>query len=212
MATERSEFNTLAGVTLIASALLFLLRAFLDFWAGPPPSTGNGILAWSTSNRIILSFANEAFFFAAMLLIPGIVAVYQTLASRRKAMATAGCGLFAVSIPVMVILDVVHGRLVYPIFGIHLHTPEAAELIVTIFYGGLHAVGIILGVATIILSIAMQGGIYGKFVFFLGLTAGVLDIVGAYPSVIGQILTLVFQTISAVWLIAVGWRLCRLTA
>lgn len=210
MVARQDGLNRFAGITVIISGALFLSRAFLDFFAGVPPSTGEEILAWSTSNRTILSIANEVFFFAAVLLVPVVVALYRTLADRHRALSIAGCGLIAVTIPVMAVLDVVHGRLVYPVFGINLHSPETAELVVAVFYGGLHAVGIILGVATIILSLAMRQGIYGRFVVLLGLATGIADIVGAYPFIIGPILTLVCYGFLAAWFIAVGIKLCEM--
>ncbi len=36
---------------------------------------------------------------------------------------------------------IVHGRLVYPQFGMHVTSPDVASLIVAIYYGGMHAVG-----------------------------------------------------------------------
>jgi hypothetical protein len=40
----------------------------------------------------------------------------------------------------MAVILIVHGRLVYPIYGMRVDTPEAAALVVMIFYGGLHAI------------------------------------------------------------------------
>jgi hypothetical protein len=42
----------------------------------------------------------------------------------------------------MGVLDIVHGRLVYPVYDIKL-SPSIAELVVTILYGAMHAVDII---------------------------------------------------------------------
>jgi hypothetical protein len=58
------------------------------------------------------------------------------------------------------------------VFGIHVHTAEVAELTVAVFYGGLHAIGTMMGIATIILSLAMRRGNYGFF-------AGWIVMVGA---------------------------------
>jgi len=47
---------------------------------------------------------------------------------------------------------IIHGRLVYPIYGMRVDTPEAAALVVMVFCGGLHAIYLLLAVATIVLS------------------------------------------------------------
>ncbi len=52
------------------------------------------------------------------------------------------------AIPVIAMLHVVHGRLVYPVYGIRVSSPAVAENIVAVFYGGMHAVGLTLGIAT----------------------------------------------------------------
>jgi hypothetical protein len=158
----------------------------------------------------ILSFGNELLFFATLLLVPALVALYRSLASGQRTMAAAGCGIISVTIPVLAMLDIVQGRLVYPVFGISIHTPDVAEFAIALFYGGLHAVGIIIGIATIILSLAMKRGAYGQPIVILGIVTGVLDIVGAYPFLIGPILTLGCQVFFTAWFIAVGWKLWRM--
>src|SRR5208283_2188642 len=106
-------------------------------------------------------------------------------------------------------LDIFQGRLVYPVFGISAHSPEIAEFIVATFYGGLHAVGIIMGIATVILSLSMRRGAYGNPIVSLGFVTGVLDVVGAYPFLIGPILTLVCEAFFTAWFFAVGWKLWK---
>jgi hypothetical protein len=212
MSTELKRLNRLGAVSLVASGVLFLARAVLDLVTGVPPSNGLDILLWTASYKTVLSFANELLFFAALFLVPAMIALYQSLVAGRRALAAAGCGIIMVTIPVLAVLDIVHGRLVYPVFGISAHTPEVAEFIVAVFYGGLHAVGIIIGIATVILSLSMRRGAYGQAIVFLGLVTGILDIVGAYPFIIGPILTFVCQVIFTAWFIAVGWKLWKMNS
>jgi len=204
---ELKGLNRLGAGSLIGSGLLFMGRGILDFVAGTPPSSGLKILIWSASHRAILAFENELLFFAALLLVPALIALCRGFVAKRRAVAITACGIFAVAVPILAVLDIIHGRLIYPVFGISAHTPEVAEFIVAIFYGGLHAVGIMMGIATIMLSICMRGGAFGKPVVILGLVTGVLDIVGAYPFLIGPIPTLICGAFFAAWFIAVGWRL-----
>ena len=107
-------------------------------------------------------------------------------------------------------LLIIHGRLIYPVFGIHVSLPAVAEIIVAIYYGGLHAVSELMGFATVILSLVMLRGVYGKSVGYLGLVTGVLDIIGAYPYIIGPTLTLLCQVFFAAWFVAVGSKLYRM--
>ena len=107
-------------------------------------------------------------------------------------------------------LGIVHGRLVYDVYDIQVNTPAVAELVVAVFYGGLHAIGILLGIATIVLSLAMKRGVYGRNIAYLGIATGVFDIIGSDPWMIGPILVLVSQILFAAWFLAVGSKLYRM--
>ena len=57
------------GGALVASGVLFVVLAFLDFRAGPPPSNGAEILLWRDSQALVLDFVSELLFFATVLLV-----------------------------------------------------------------------------------------------------------------------------------------------
>ena len=107
-------------------------------------------------------------------------------------------------------LVIVHGRLSYPVYSIHINTPAIAEFVVAVYYGGLHAIGLMLGTATIVVSLAMKRGVYGRNFAYLGIATGIFDIIGAYPDIVGASLVLVSQILLAAWFLAVGWKLYRI--
>jgi hypothetical protein len=200
------------GISFIISGILFSLKYLLDILVGQPPSSsGAEILAWMASGKLYLALIPEVLFFAGMSLVPGVIALYYSLASIDRNKAVIGCGIIAVVIPIIVVLVIVHGRLSYPIYNIHINTPAIAELVVAIYYGGLHAIGIMLGIATIVISLAMKRGVYyyGRNIAYLGIATGIFDIIGAYPDIIGPILVLVSQILFAAWFLVVGFKLYR---
>ncbi|WP_437970602.1 hypothetical protein WMF04_15500 [Sorangium sp. So ce260] len=200
----------IGGAALIASGLLFLVRDFLDLIAGPPPASGAEILAWAASRAPLLAIANEALFFAGMLMVPAVIALYSSFADTDKFTAGAACGLMAVVAPVIAVLCIVHGRLVYPVYGIRIGTPDVAALVIAVFYGGLHATGILMGAATLVLSLLMRRGIYARWVAYLGIATSVADVVGAYPYIIGPVPTLFCHVLFTAWFVAVGWVLYKM--
>jgi hypothetical protein len=202
--------NKLGGAAFIGSGLLFLLRATLDTIAGEPPSGGIETLAWVRSHSLIVGLDSEILFFASVFLVPAVIALYRSLAGFERLQAAIGCGLLALVIPVLMVLPIIHGRLAYPVYGIRVDTPDLAALLVAVFYGGLHAIGLLLGFATIVLSLAMRTEVYGKPITYLGFAAAGFDIVGAYPDAIGPVATLVSQTFVAAWFCVVGSRLYRI--
>jgi len=209
MARELTGPNKFGGGALVASGILFVVLALLDFLAGPPPSKGAEILLWRDAQALVLDFVSEFLFIATVLLIPGTIALYEDLVGVDRTKATAGCGIIAATIPVMFVMLIVHGRLVYPIYGMRVDTPEAAALVVMIFYGGLHAIYLLLAVATIVLSLAMKRGGHGNWIAYLGFATAALDTIGSYPWAIGPVLTLVCELSFAGWFVAAGSQLFR---
>ena len=210
MARELTRPYKVGGGALVASGILFVVLAFLDFRAGPPPSNGAEILLWRDSQVLVLDFVSEFLFLATVLLVPGTVAVYQSLVDVDRTKAAAGCGIIAATIPVMAVMLIIHGRLVYLIYGMRVDTPEAAALVVMVFYGGVHAIYLLLAFATIVLSLAMKRGAYAEWIAYFGFATAALDIIGSYPWAIGPVLTLVCELSFAGWFVAVGSQLFRM--
>lgn len=210
MARELTRPDKFGGGALVASGILFVVLALLDFRAGPPPSSGAEIILWRDSQALVLDFVSEFLFFATVLLVPGTVAVYQSLVDVDRTKAATGCGIIAATIPVMAVMLIVHARLVYPIYGMRIDTPEAAALVVMVFYGGLHAIYLLLAVATIVLSLAMRRGAYAKWVAYFGFATAALDIIGSYPWAIGPVLSLACELSFGGWFLAVGSQLFRM--
>jgi hypothetical protein len=207
MPPEMKRPYKFGGGALVASGVLFVVLAFLDFQTGPPPSNGGEILLWRDSQARVLDFVSEFLFFATVLLVPGTIALYQNLVHVDSTKAAVGCGIIAATIPVMAVMLIVHGRLVYPIYAMRVDTPEGAALVVMIFYGGLHAIYLLLAVATIVLSLAMKRGGYPKWIAYLGFATAAFDVIGSYPWAIGPVLTLVCELSFAGWFVAVGSQL-----
>ena len=87
----------LGGVGFIASGLVFLSIGFIDLATGPPPATGVEILEWVRHRTFALSMANELLFFAAMFLVPAVIALYDSLSGidrGKAAVPTLICQLF----------------------------------------------------------------------------------------------------------------------
>src|SRR5436190_24049282 len=120
-----------------------------------------------------------------MSLVPAVIALSWALAGMHPVTAITGSAILAVLIPVIAMLAIVHGRFVYPILGFRADTPAIAAFVLATYYGGLHAVEIIFGVATFFLSVAMLRGSFGKTVGYLGLAVAVSDVVSSYPEVVG---------------------------
>lgn len=210
MSTNRTKLVTFGGGAFVISGALFFIGYGLDIIAGPPPSTGAEILAWVEANRLVLSLVSEVLFFATTSLVPALIALYLSLAEESQILAATGCGILAIIVPVLSMLIIVQGRLVYPVYGLNISDPAVAEFVVAIFYGGLHAVGLLMAVATFVLSLAMRRGAFGAPVAALGFATAVGDAVWSYPYLISPVVQFGCQLLLALWFTAVGWKLFRM--
>ncbi len=164
-----------AGVSLALSGVALGAKAWFDFSAGEPPSSGIDLIAWAAAEKFSLSMSNELMIAAAVLLIPGVIGLYASLEGHNLMLAKAGCGILAAVIPLMMVASVFQGRLVFPVYGIEADNPTTAQLVAGLFFGTEHALLLILGIPTILLSLAMRGTAFGRPGVYLGLAAGLAD-------------------------------------
>jgi len=209
MTRESTTSDGPGGGALLASGVLFVALALLDFRSGQPPSNGAAILQWRDSQQLVLDFVSEVCFFATVLLVPGTIALYQFLAKADRTLAAAGCGLVAVVIAVMAVMLVIHGRLVYPIYGMRVDTPESAALVIMVFYGGVHAIYLLMAVATFVFSLVLHRSGAPTWITCFGFATAVLDVAGSYPWAIGPIPTLVCELSFGGWFVALGAHLYK---
>ena len=119
-------------------------RSGVGLAVGVPASTGAQLLAWKTSHQLPLALANELLFFAAVLLIRAVLALYRSLNGSERPWVGFGCGVLAMLIPIILVLGTIHGRLMYPVYGINLDDPATVALVVSLCSGGAHMVSLLL--------------------------------------------------------------------
>lgn len=167
-------------------------------------------MAWLVKWRFNIVMADELLFFATLFLIPSIAALYLILVKVDKIKTLIGCGLLAVVIPVNIVLDIILGRLVYPVYDLKF-LPDIYKLILSIYYGGIHAAAIILSIATIILCFVIRRSVLGKLVANFAFLTGIKDLVGAYPWLIGTVMIFVSQLFFSAWFIILCIRILGTT-
>lgn len=194
------------GITLIISGVLFFAQYLFVLPMPNPPTADASLMTWLQDWRFNIAMADELFFFATLFLIPAIVALYRILVKVDKIKALLGCGLLAVSIPINLVLVIILGRLVYPVYGIEL-SPDIYKLVLSLYHGGMHSVAIILSVATILLCLVIRRSVIGKPAAIFGFAAGILDLIGAYPWLLGTAMIFVSQLFFSAWFVILGIRM-----
>ena len=102
-----------------------------------------------------LSISDELLFFAIFCLTPGVVVLFRTTRLRRPVSSLLGCCSLLLAMTLLGLLVVVGGRLVYPVFSISL-SHDATALVVSLFFGGLHSVLLLMGVGLIAVGFPSQ--------------------------------------------------------
>jgi hypothetical protein len=59
MPPETKRPDKFGAGALVASGVLFVVLALLDFRTGPPPSNGAEILMWRDAQALVLDFVSE---------------------------------------------------------------------------------------------------------------------------------------------------------
>ncbi|MNC07134.1 hypothetical protein D3C76_149870 [compost metagenome] len=194
------------GVSLIISGILFFAQYLFLLPMPSPPLTDAELMIWLRDWRFNLSMADELLFFATLLLIPSIVALYRVLLKVEPIKASLGCGLLAVVIPVHLFLVIILGRLVYPVYELEL-SPDIYKFALSIYHGGMHSAALILGASTLILSFVIRKSPIDRSVAYVGFVAGILDLVSSYSWLIGTGLMVVCQLFFSAWFVLLGIRL-----
>lgn len=200
------RFTRFSGLAFLVSAVLFAAQVGFSLPLLKPPVADAEWMPWLQEWRFSISMADELLFFAPLSLIPGIAGLYWVLRQVDQNKALLGCGIWAVSIPVYLVIAILLGRLVYPVYGIELSL-ESYKLLFSLYSGGMHLIALLLGTAAIVLGFAIRKSQLGPSVAYLGWLTGVLAIVGSYPWLIGAGTTVAVQLLFSAWLALLGVRL-----
>ncbi|MEU8616415.1 hypothetical protein [Streptomyces sp. NPDC048623] len=162
---------TAAGASLAGVALLLL-----SLLPGVPSEAAD-MTAWVDNGKALLSWSDELLFFAIVSWGAGARGLFGARRAERSARIDIGLAALAVALVSLLVLLLVVGRLVYPVFGIRL-SPDASALLISSMYGALHLALLGFAVAAVTLTWSTSGGPLGRVV---GIAAAAVFIVGSFP-------------------------------
>ena len=203
---QKMDIIKFGGISLIISGVLFFAQYLFVLPIPNCPASNADLMIWLLKWRFNIAMTDELFFFATLSLIPSIVALYRILVRVDKIKTILGCGLLAVIVPINSFLDIIFGRLVYPVYNIKL-SPDIDKLVLSVYYGGMHSVAIIMSVTTIILCFVIRHSVIGRLVAYFGFVVGISDFIGAYPWLIGNLIVFVTQLFFSAWLVILGLKM-----
>ncbi len=202
----KNNIITIGGIAWIISGILFLVQNLFLLPLQGPPALEADLLVWLEKWRFNISMADEVLLFAALFLIPAIFSLYQLLVHADKVKAIMVCGLLASSIPIFIFLDIILGRLVYPVYNLEL-SADIYKLVLSIYYGGMHLVAIVFSIATVLLSFAIRKSEHGKAIAYFGFAVAVADLISAFPWITGSVIAFASQLLFSAWFVLIGVRI-----
>lgn len=164
-------FVTASGALLVGVALLLL--SLLP----SAPSEAADMTAWVDNGKPLLSWSDELLFFAIVSWGAGARGLFGARKAERSARINIGLTALAVALVALLVLLLVVGRLVYPVFGIHL-SPDVLALLISSMFGALHLALLGFAVAAVTLTWSTSSGPRGRVV---GIAAAAVFIVGSFP-------------------------------
>jgi hypothetical protein len=208
-ATERLERvaeRVFGGWALIIGGVLLFGAQFLIALLPAPPAAPSGLARWVQEYAFPLSMSDELLFFAIVCLTPGVVVLFRTTRFRRPVSSLLGCSSLLLAMTLLGVLVVVGGRLVYPVFGISL-LDDVIALVVSLFFGGLHAVLLFMGVGLIAASFALRQENAWRRLPIASIGAGALQVLGSYPWLTPAWVNVTTAAALFAWMLAAGWWL-----
>jgi hypothetical protein len=161
-----------ASGSLVAGAALLLLSLIPD-----PPSESAGLSEWVEAHGQLLSGSDELLFFAVVCWGAGARGLFRGRRAGTSVLVDIGFAGLAVACLALVVLLLVVGRLVYPVFGIHL-SPAVLALLVSSVFGAVHLALLGFAVAAAALSGSTSSGWIGRLV---GLASAAAFVAGSFP-------------------------------
>lgn len=205
-------FYRIGGILIFVSSFLLLIKAIAEYILGPPPSTGSSIINWVNNNTLLFIIINESFFIAVFLFIPSFIIIYYKLEKYDKVGAIIGVTIMLLVVPILSMLTIIQGRLIYPVFNITITNTGLAEFIVAFYYGGIHTSYLMIGVSVLVLTLSMKKATFGQIHVYFGIITGlVLFLVMGYEWLFPIILVFVSQLFFIIWFFMIGIRLYRST-
>ena len=219
MSLDKSEkgIHKVGGFSFItAGFVLFLFFIALMFLQTSPTLTAEMVLDDPVPSVSLYALA----VFGELLLMPGVLGLYVAMKQVKKAHMVMGTALWLVA----VVSFLVSRTQIISLFRISGSYQAATSEVMKAAYLIMaeHTIELsnvfsnialmLLGIASIIIGLAMLKGVFSKRLSYLVIISGTLTLLGAMGVLFEPItiLTLFGLTLSAIWQIIVGFKLIKL--
>lgn len=187
----------------LLSSLLFASYYVVFYLIPSPPNEVSQLSKWILDWKIYLQIADEILIFAVLALIPSIYQLANPWRKEEPPTALFASGLiFLLVVPMFVLVDLLIGRLVYPV-NVYPLGEETIVFLLSLQVGTMHMISLVLALAILLYSISFRKRKGSGLIFVFGIFTFGFQILASYSWILSPELLLVCQLSFPIWLVFV---------
>ncbi|WP_067142911.1 hypothetical protein [Microtetraspora malaysiensis] len=187
----------------IAGALLASVALALLATLPPLQTNADAVVEWVDDGTFQLTWAGEFLFFATIAWGTGAAGAFSARGTDAPLRRTIALVALSVTLIAFVIVLLALGRLVYPVVDMDL-TADTIVLLASVVIGTVHLALLALAVVAFALPVPMRSAGARRTVMAVGITLGMLFVVGSYPWLLPMWLNLLVAGAVGCWGVLVG--------
>ncbi|TGL03365.1 hypothetical protein EHQ43_16460 [Leptospira bouyouniensis] len=200
---------TLKGLPFFIASLLFAIYYSLLYIVPPPPSETSHLHLWIMEWKFYLQIADEILIFATISLLPAIYTLTNVRLIIESKLSLFASGLFYLFIiPLFVLVDLLLGRLVYPV-NVYPLTADTIVFILSFITGIMHMISIMLALAILLYGVSYRKNTLGSLILVTAILGFGFQMIASYPWLLTPGILLVCQLSFPIWLFLIGLYLIK---
>lgn len=207
---ETKSKNSLGkGFPFLIASLLFAIYFVLSCLVPSPPSDTAQLHSWITEWKTYIQIADEILIFATLALLPSIYTLANPIKENESPLVLFASGLFfLLVVPMFVLVDLLLGRLVYPV-NVYPLSEETIVFLLSLITGTMHMISLVLALAILLFSISFRKKTWGGLVLVMGILVFGFQITASYPWLLSPGVLLLCQLSFPIWLLSIGFYFAK---
>ncbi|MBM9546762.1 hypothetical protein JWG40_07030 [Leptospira sp. 201903074] len=205
MEKTKSKNSLGKGFPFLISSLLFATYFVLLYLVSSPPNDTAHLHTWITEWKTYIQIADEILIFATLSLLPSIYTLANVNQKNESPATLFASGLFfLLVIPMFVLVDLLWGRLVYPV-NVYPLAVDTVVFILSLIAGTMHMISLVLALAILLFSISFRKKTWGGLILVSGILGFGFQIIASYPWLLTPGILLFCQLSFPIWLLFWGF-------
>jgi len=191
--------------SFLMASILLLIYYILSYFVPSPPPEISLLKSWIQEWKTLIQIADEILIFGVLALIPSILVLTPPWKQRQSRLSLFASALFlVVLLPLFVLLDLLLGRLVYPVNSYPM-TEDTIVFLLSLIVGTNHMISLVLALAIFFYSVSLRKQKGGNLLLGFGIFVSCLQIFASFPWLLSAEFLLFCQLGFPIWFLWVGF-------